>query len=262
MTAKGERSNLLRFDELRRVLRLVNDLRDLPRGSEELQRRAVEGLAALVGADVGVRAELTGLRSGPVLLRDGRPSGAWGPRELSTFQAYIEADQRVVQDPALPRFAELTRGAPGTVATFTRADLIHDRDWYRSPHVQELRRAGNVDSCVYTAFINDADRATCIGLHRAWGERAFSERERLLVDVFHDECRFLHAPAARLSPAFDGLPPRLQDTLRALARGLGEKQIAAELGLSPHTVHDHVKRLHRHFGVASRGELLARCFGI
>ncbi|MFP3938616.1 MAG: hypothetical protein ACLFVW_09785 [Phycisphaerae bacterium] len=30
--------------------------------------------------------------------------------------------------------------------------------------------------------------------------------------------------------------------------------------MSPHTVHDHVKRLHRHFGVSSRGELLAACF--
>ncbi|MCC6623516.1 MAG: hypothetical protein IT385_19805 [Deltaproteobacteria bacterium] len=43
-----------------------------------------------------------------------------------------------------------------------------------------------------------------------------------------------------------------------LCRGLSEKQIAAELGMSPHTVHDHVKRLHLRFGVQSRGELIAR----
>ncbi|MDC0739753.1 LuxR C-terminal-related transcriptional regulator [Polyangium mundeleinium] len=40
-------------------------------------------------------------------------------------------------------------------------------------------------------------------------------------------------PATRLK----GLSPRLQDTLRGLARGLSEKQIAAELGLSQYTVH-------------------------
>jgi DNA-binding CsgD family transcriptional regulator len=31
------------------------------------------------------------------------------------------------------------------------------------------------------------------------------------------------------------------------------------MGLSRHTVHDYVKALHRHFGVSSRGELLAHC---
>ena len=36
------------------------------------------------------------------------------------------------------------------------------------------------------------------------------------------------------------------------------KQIAAKLGISRHTVADHVKDLHRIFDVNSRGELLAR----
>jgi DNA-binding NarL/FixJ family response regulator len=53
------------------------------------------------------------------------------------------------------------------------------------------------------------------------------------------------------------LPPRLREVLAGLARGLSEKQVAAELGLSPHTVHDHVKALHRRLRVQSRGELLA-----
>lgn len=48
-------------------------------------------------------------------------------------------------------------------------------------------------------------------------------------------------------------------TLRGLARGRSEAQLAAELGLSPHTVHDYVKALYRHFGVQSRAELLALC---
>ena len=53
-----------------------------------------------------------------------------------------------------------------------------------------------------------------------------------------------------------GLGPFL---LRGLARGRSEKQLAADLGLSPHTVHEYVKALHRHFGVQRRSELLARC---
>ncbi len=46
--------------------------------------------------------------------------------------------------------------------------------------------------------------------------------------------------------------------MSALARGLGEKQVADELGVSPHTVHEYVKALYRRLGVTSRAELFAR----
>ena len=54
------------------------------------------------------------------------------------------------------------------------------------------------------------------------------------------------------------LTPRMKQILSCLLNGDGEKQIAARLGISPHTVHTHVKQLHKTLGVTSRGELLAR----
>jgi FixJ family two-component response regulator len=57
----------------------------------------------------------------------------------------------------------------------------------------------------------------------------------------------------------DQLTPRLRQTLELLLQGDSEKQVAFRLGLSRHTVHDYVKSLHRHFGVQSRGELMAIC---
>lgn len=59
-------------------------------------------------------------------------------------------------------------------------------------------------------------------------------------------------------PPTPALPPRLDQTLRGLLRGQSEKQIAAELNVSIHTVHEYVKDLHRRLGVTSRGELLSR----
>jgi len=53
------------------------------------------------------------------------------------------------------------------------------------------------------------------------------------------------------------LSPRMSQTLRHLLAGASEKEIALSLGLSPHTVHDYVKGIHKRFGVRSRGELLA-----
>jgi DNA-binding CsgD family transcriptional regulator len=55
-----------------------------------------------------------------------------------------------------------------------------------------------------------------------------------------------------------GVSPRMRQTLMRLLAGDGEKQIARQLGVSPHTVHVYVKALYRHYDVSSRGELLAR----
>jgi DNA-binding NarL/FixJ family response regulator len=55
-----------------------------------------------------------------------------------------------------------------------------------------------------------------------------------------------------------GLPPRLQQTLRRLLLGDSEKQVAAQLRLSKHTVHVYVKQLYKRLSVTSRGELLAK----
>jgi len=57
------------------------------------------------------------------------------------------------------------------------------------------------------------------------------------------------------------LTPREEEVLELLMVGRSIKQIAAVIGRSPHTVHDHVKSLHTKLGAKSRGELVARGLG-
>lgn len=45
-----------------------------------------------------------------------------------------------------------------------------------------------------------------------------------------------------------------------LLDGLSEKEIAKRIVLSPHTVHNHVKRIYSAYGVHSRAELLVKAF--
>ncbi len=52
-----------------------------------------------------------------------------------------------------------------------------------------------------------------------------------------------------------------ETVLSQLVVGKSVRQIADELGRSPHTVHDHVKSLHRKLNASSRGELIARALG-
>jgi DNA-binding CsgD family transcriptional regulator len=85
-------------------------------------------------------------------------------------------------------------------------------------------------------------------------------KKRRLVAMF---CRMLGeqlldgkpaAAPAKLPP----LSPRQRQTLEQLLVGKSEKEIAARLHISRHTVHVYVKSLYKLFGVCSRAELLAR----
>jgi DNA-binding CsgD family transcriptional regulator len=57
-----------------------------------------------------------------------------------------------------------------------------------------------------------------------------------------------------------GLSPRECGIVRLVFDGNSEKDAAARLGLSPHTVHTYLWRIYRKLGVQSREELLVRVF--
>jgi DNA-binding CsgD family transcriptional regulator len=52
-----------------------------------------------------------------------------------------------------------------------------------------------------------------------------------------------------------GLSPREQEVLQLLGRGLTTAAMADELGISPHTIRDHLKHLYRKTGTKGRNEL-------
>jgi DNA-binding CsgD family transcriptional regulator len=248
------KTDAVRFSELERAMRLAVELRELPHGSELQKRHFLDGLIALIGAKVGVWAHTRG-----VILHREIDFGWSCEAERQLFLEYVDSAQWRSLDPSMPALA---RQAPTRMCVVSRTQLLDDRAWYRSEHVQRFRRAARVDSFLYGMYAPGGDAAICFSLHRDWGDRAFSERERRLADAIHRVCAFMHHAPSELPPAIvRGLSPRLGATLGHLVRGLSEKQVAAALQLSPHTVHDYVKALYRHFGVQSRGELLARCLG-
>lgn len=247
---------------MRALMRLALDLRDLPNGSGEQRALALDGLVRLVGCEVGIWLDVVGIVSPtPAAVSVVCDVGWAGDAERSAFLAYIESlPAPSAPDPTLPgTISAMQRGR----RVMVRHEVCDDRDWYMSAHTQEYRRAARVDSFIGAPRHGDGTNAGCvISVHRAWGRRQFGERERGLLELFVDTCDFVRDPPSPLPPSrLEGLTPRQRDVLVRLARGDGEKQIAWDLGLSPHTVHDHVKALHRHFGVQSRGELLALCLG-
>lgn len=104
---------------------------------------------------------------------------------------------------------------------------------------------------------------------RAWGLL----RRDAAPDALAAAVRALHAGLAVSEPGLlspPGLPadarggeapqltPRETEVLRLLAQGLGNKQIAWELGVSEHTVKFHTSAIYMKLGVANRTEALRR----
>lgn len=83
-------------------------------------------------------------------------------------------------------------------------------------------------------------------------------------DLLRGHLQVLREPRepARRTSGFQevaSLRARERETLELLLTGASEKQIAASLGISTHTVHQYVKRLYRYLGVTSRAQLMAAC---
>lgn len=57
-----------------------------------------------------------------------------------------------------------------------------------------------------------------------------------------------------------GLTGRELEVVRSLFQAESEADIGADLGISPHTVHSHLDRIHRKLGVTSRVALVVRVF--
>jgi pSer/pThr/pTyr-binding forkhead associated (FHA) protein len=66
-------------------------------------------------------------------------------------------------------------------------------------------------------------------------------------------------PVGVINTNFAGLSDGQRQVLRLLVQGASEKEAAASLNVSYHTIHAHVKQIYRHLCVRSRGELIALC---
>ena len=136
---------------------------------------------------------------------------------------------------------------------------IDDREYYRSAHYDIVRRPFDIDHVLYCRLVlpNAADVA--VGILRCPGDAKFSDREQAIVHLLHTNAPHVYCVAAAAACSeLDQLAPRLQPVLRYILQGDAEKEAAAKLRLSRHTVHRYVQVIYRELGVHSRGELLAK----
>jgi DNA-binding CsgD family transcriptional regulator len=245
----------VRVRRVRELLRLLGEAYELPDG-DALQYHLLGGFLRIIGGAGIMR----------VQAYDYAPNGGHDIRH-SVDVGFDEEYRRRVRDQYLessaadPVVAQLLARHQhlneGGLSVIRRVDVINNKAWYSSPYVTELRRPARLDDGIYTGRLLEGQHGDGVGVHRAWGDPPFTEEDRELTRLFHDEVLSRFAlPGHGLDVV--RLSPRERQMLTALLAGQRRKEIAVDLGLSAHTVNEYVRSLYRRLGVSGLPELYQR----
>lgn len=250
----------LRLREVRALFRMLGECCELGADPLAWRQHFAEQLPTLVGGQIGLIGEFQ-IVAPPF----GKPF--WlRPVSMVDYGWATASDRK-------PWEEHIEQGRPEEGPHITpdllqrRLKIVHwsghlgRSNWLRSEYFNLFVKQTKVDDGIF-AHQQLAPGILCwMFVNRALGDKPFDARQRRLMGLMNGELARLMGTKLATSSEISatGLPPRLREVLIRLMQGDSEKQIAARLALSPHTVHDYVKRLHARFRVQSRGELLARC---
>lgn len=254
-------SSAPRLRDLRSVHALVNQCRDLGDDAAGWRRHWFAGLAGLVGADLVLGGDLGGVRAG-------------APRDLGTAEwgwgngfdrgGWVRALELLRANPGYsPLMTEYVgRVCRADGVALAGSDLVPEGRWARTVEYQEVYRTIGVRHNLWCfRFVpGRADETHGQIITRAAGRPDFTGREKAVVaEAYAALTPLLGRALARFAePSPGALAPRARDVLRCLLEGDSDKQVAARLGISRHTVNQYTKVIFDHFGVSTRAELLAR----
>jgi len=258
------KSQRLRHVDLRDAFLLLGECCELGADPVAWRRHMVEGLRRLLHAQVAIYQELQPAKphgeSGwlvPLLTVDVGWTTDGDRRALEQFWARGEHE-------LCPWFSRRNFRRvfhpPRRLAAFSREGLVANAEWRRSEFFNDYVCRAYLDDMLLATYDSGSGATHGVVLHRASRDEPFGSRERQLLGLFFAEQAQLLGTrlACRNEMSVLEFPRRLREVLICLMEGDGEKQIAARLGVSPHTVHDYVKELYRRFGAAGRGKLLAQ----
>jgi DNA-binding CsgD family transcriptional regulator len=229
----------------------------------ETQVHLLRGFLRLIGGACILRIQCHDyVKGGGTDVRDGIDVGVDGDYRRVVSQYYTQASTDPVVVELVARHYEV---AIDGVAVLRRADVVSDAAWYSSRYVSEVRRPARIDDGLYVGQATSATTGDGTGIHRAWGDRPFSADDCELARLFQLEVLGRFTPPSG-DVAGVHLSRRERQVLASLLAGARRKEIAADLGISVHTLNDYVKSLYRRLGVSGLPELYRlmssqRCHG-
>ncbi len=249
------KSDLARAHEYRETFLLLGECRELGADPFVWRTHLLEGLDRLLGDFVGIVAE--GRRTGPARTVDTSLFVDRGWDSDSSRGRWLEYMRRMGPgaDPNMTAF--LARFAPPH-GTAVRRQIVGDREHYASDYYRDYLSPIHIDDSLCSFHELPDGSFDAVTLHRRSRDRPWSPREVELLTLVHREAATMVGGELASGEGYRlPLAPRLQETLDATLDGLSEKEIAARMRLSEHTVHQYVKALYRRYRVRSRAELMA-----
>lgn len=235
-------------DELRTVLRVGTS----PWGAALLYRRP--GRPPFAPAEIGFVASLSAPLGEALRVRTRHAIAAAPPAHLpgpglllfDTEARLVSADPR-----AAGWLAELPTGAPSAPTDFgLRLPIWLPAMVFRAAAARHGHGDGTARARLRT---RDGTWVVC---HAACLHTAEGNLTQVAVVI---EPATVTEIAPIIAEAYH-LTGRERQITRLLARGLGTRDIAGQLHLSPHTIRDYLKTIFQKVGVGSRGELVAKLF--
>jgi len=252
------KSSTVRHFEIVKLLRIVGEMSEQPPDLSKRVEYLVTETCKLVGARFGVFVVTDNVKRG----RDPkhRLTIAGGSLEQPQIRAFDEySKDEYAKDLSLLRLTEDN----ASFWCYSRRACVDDHNWYRSRFVDYYRRAAEVDDCIVSGWRMSPTTIVGFGWNRDKHDGQFSEREENIISLLNQSLDWLCRTAEQKTRVNQQerrhrLPPSIQSTLGLLLDKYSEREIAQLRGLSPHTIHDHIKQIYRIFNVHSRAELQAK----
>ena len=239
------------------LMDFVGELDQFPAGTRAWREHVVGHIHTVIPCHSVQLPEMLQLLPGVEPTMVAADSHGWISAEARrSFFEWAASGEAPQSDPMIHRLAAFRQ----PTFAYRRAELIEDAEWRGSKVVEVLRETNEADDMMCAvARLNSEGWAFGLGLQRAVGDRGFSARERNVLALLNEH--LARALRRALVPRVNhqALSPRLRQTLEGLLAGLGDKQLANELGISRHTVREYVKELYKRFGVSGRHELVVTC---
>jgi DNA-binding CsgD family transcriptional regulator len=245
------RYDLVREGDVGALLRLVGEVTELPADTIVRRTHVLNGLLSLVGGRSAVAVEMALPDEGPFARAGTVINVNYGSEAEARYSEWFLVHNDPA-DPALPEFL----AARGRTITMVRR--VDDRSYYRSAHFDVVRRPFDIDHSLYCRLTLPDGTDLSVGIQRCPGDAEFGEREKAMVHLLHTNAPHAYYVKEPARPELDRLAPRLRPVLRYLMHGDAEKEVAAKLRLSRHTVHRYAQAIYREVDVHSRGELMAK----
>lgn len=253
----------------------------------EFHDEAHLGWAAVAAGGLAYIGALTGNDSCRTLGRDlidRLPAewGLWAPTRAGTlaWAADPQLDDSRTADGLAEAYRAAVERAQGSVAMVYARELLRIDGEHAARFLDSLPGSGeevdHVRRCRAATLDGDVDELERMGRHfRDRGARVFAVAAYSRLALAHREagraasaaeaagvarelareCGGLALPSLRLLASFAELSPREREVTRYVARGMTNREIAAEMTLSVRTVEGHVMRACRRLGVETRAQL-------